>query len=35
MGVNSLSPWTGLLVLFGYAVGLLVIGAVLLVTRDA
>jgi len=35
MGVNSLSPWTGLLVLFGYAVGLLVIGAVLLVRRDA
>ena len=31
----NLSPWTGLLLLFGYAVLLLVVGAVLLVRRDA
>ncbi|MGA2804260.1 MAG: ABC transporter permease subunit [Acidimicrobiales bacterium] len=35
MGQETLPPWTGLLVLFGYAVALLVIGGVLLVRRDA
>lgn len=32
---NTFSPWTGLAVLFAYAVVLLVIGGVLLVKRDA
>jgi len=35
MGTETLEPWTGLLVLFGYAVALMVIGGVLLVRRDA
>ena len=35
MGSESLAPWIGLAVLCGYAVALLVIGAVLLVRRDA
>jgi ABC-type transport system involved in multi-copper enzyme maturation permease subunit len=35
MGQETLPPWIGLLVLFGYAVALLVIGGVLLVRRDA
>jgi len=35
MGQETLPPWIGLLVLFGYAVVLLVIGGVLLVRRDA
>ena len=35
MGQYSLAPWTGLVVLCGYAVALLVIGGVLLVRRDA
>ena len=34
-GPYSFSPWTGMLVLCGYAAGLLAIGAVLLVRRDA
>jgi ABC-2 type transport system permease protein len=32
---NTFSPWTGLLVLCGYAAGLLIIGGVVLVKRDA
>jgi ABC-type transport system involved in multi-copper enzyme maturation permease subunit len=35
MGSESLAPWTGLAVLFAYAVALLVIGAAILVRRDA
>ena len=35
MGTETLGPWTGLLVLFGYAVAMMVIGGVLLVRRDA
>ena len=32
---HSFAPWTGMLVLLGYAAALLVIGGVLLVRRDA
>ena len=34
-GPHAFAPWTGMLVLAGYTVGLLVIGSVMLVRRDA